>query len=68
MALPKRRKSHARVRTRRAQWKAQGVTKTVCPHCNATALPHHLCMACGYYNGRQILQPRTRNTPRPEAE
>jgi large subunit ribosomal protein L32 len=68
MALPKRRKSHARVRTRQSQWKARAVTSTTCPHCQATARPHHLCMACGYYNGRQIIQPRVKNTQRPDSE
>ncbi|HEX8834529.1 MAG TPA: 50S ribosomal protein L32 [Abditibacteriaceae bacterium] len=68
MALPKRRKSHARVRTRRANWKAAPITKTSCPHCAATIVPHRACMSCGYYNGRQILQPRVKNTQLPETE
>jgi ribosomal protein L32 len=45
MALPKRRKSHARVRTRRQQWTAKNVTTTTCPHCSATSLPHRVCTA-----------------------
>lgn len=63
MALPKRRKSHARVRTRRQQWTAKNVTTTTCPHCSAASMPHRVCMACGYYNGRQILPPKTKQTP-----
>ncbi len=66
MALPKRRKSHARVRTRRAQWRAKPLTTTTCPHCAATILPHRACITCGYYNGRQVLAIRDRNAPRPE--
>lgn len=68
MALPKRRKSHARVRTRRHHWKAKNPTMTKCPHCDATILPHRVCLSCGYYNGRQILPMRVKQTPRPEAE
>jgi large subunit ribosomal protein L32 len=68
MALPKRRKSHARVRTRRAQWKAAVVSKTTCSHCGTTSVPHRVCTACGYYNGRQILAPRVKNTQLPEQE
>ena len=68
MALPKRRKSHARVRTKRAQWKAAKITTTTCPHCSATILPHRACASCGYYNGRQVLPPRAKVTPRPEDE
>ncbi len=67
MALPKRRKSHARVRTKRAQWKAVSVTTTKCPQCDTIALPHHACSHCGYYNGRQVMPPRVKTTPRPDA-
>jgi large subunit ribosomal protein L32 len=62
MALPKRRKSHARVRTRQQQWKAENVTSTTCGHCSATILPHRACTSCGYYNGHQVLPPRVKRT------
>lgn len=58
MALPKRRKSHARVRTRRANWRAQVVTITTCAHCTAKILPHRACGECGFYNGRAVMPPR----------
>jgi len=59
MALPKRRKSHARVRTRRQHWRAAPVTRTVCAHCDAAILPHRACDKCGYYNGRLVAAPPT---------
>ena len=68
MALPKRRSSHAKVRTRRQQWKATPVTSTKCAHCGETILPHRACTHCGYYNGRQVMPPKQKNTPRPDAE
>jgi large subunit ribosomal protein L32 len=68
MALPKRRKSRARVRTRQQQWRATPVTSTTCAHCSATIAPHRACGKCGYYNGRQVLPPRVKSTPRPEEE
>lgn len=68
MALPKRRKSHARVRTRRHQWRAAQITKTTCKECGATILPHRLCNACGHYKGNLILPPRVRGAQRPDAE
>jgi len=55
MALPKRRKSRARVRTRRANWKAAPITMTTCTHCEAKILPHRACTQCGYYNGRAVM-------------
>jgi large subunit ribosomal protein L32 len=68
MALPKRRKSHARVRTRRAQWRAKPVTTTTCTHCNTTILPHRACTTCGYYKGIQVLATRDRSAQAPENE
>lgn len=68
MAVPKRRKSHARVRTRRHHWRAAKITLTTCPHCDAPNVPHRACGACGYYNGRQVLAPRVKHTPRPDAQ
>lgn len=58
MALPKRRKSHARVRTRQQQWRAKPVTLTTCAHCDAKILPHRACDSCGYYNGRAVMPPK----------
>lgn len=58
MALPKRRKSHSRVRTRRHQWRAAKITITTCTHCEAKILPHRACNQCGYYNGRAVMPPK----------
>jgi large subunit ribosomal protein L32 len=68
MALPKRRKSHARVRTRQAQWRAKPVTTTTCAHCGTTILPHRACTTCGYYKGIQVLATRDRSAQAPENE
>ncbi len=26
-----------------------------CAHCGASRRPHHMCLECGYYNGRQVV-------------
>lgn len=26
-----------------------------CSHCGAMHRPHHMCLECGYYNGRQVM-------------
>jgi large subunit ribosomal protein L32 len=26
-----------------------------CPHCAGASVPHRVCPACGFYNGRQVL-------------
>ncbi|MFC1523516.1 50S ribosomal protein L32 [Thermodesulfobacteriota bacterium] len=56
MALPKRRHSHARTRTRRAHdaLKSPGVAS--CPECGEPKLPHRLCSGCGVYNGRTVVK------------
>ncbi|MBU3758996.1 MAG: 50S ribosomal protein L32 [Candidatus Omnitrophica bacterium] len=55
MANPKRRHSNTRTQTRRAHdfIKLKSVSK--CSNCSAPVLPHRVCMACGFYKGRQVL-------------
>ena len=55
MALPKRRFSKTRRDKRRANWKMTPPTITACAHCGASVTPHHVCLICGYYRGRQVL-------------
>lgn len=28
---------------------------SVCKNCGAFHRPHHMCLSCGFYNGRQVL-------------
>jgi large subunit ribosomal protein L32 len=56
MAVPKRRHSKARVRSRRSQWrKIRQVTLVECPQCHELKVPHRVCAKCGYYNKKQIV-------------
>ncbi len=56
MAVPKKKKSRSRRGNRRSHDALVGVTHFhLCPHCGATKLSHHVCMACGQYRGRQVL-------------
>jgi large subunit ribosomal protein L32 len=56
MPLPKRKLSHQRTARRRAQnWKLEAPSVGDCPRCHAPKLPHHVCGACGFYNGRKVL-------------
>jgi large subunit ribosomal protein L32 len=56
MANPKQKRSKSNIRTRRRNWKLRRVTLSVCPHCRKPRLPHHACLNCGYYNGRQAVK------------
>ena len=55
MAVPKRRTSRARPRSRRATWGTATPTLTRCPQCSEPKRPHYVCPHCGYYRGRQAV-------------
>jgi large subunit ribosomal protein L32 len=52
MAVPKRRSSKQRTRTRRAHFKLSGPTLSICPQCHQPKLAHRVCKNCGHYKGR----------------
>lgn len=55
MAVPKRKVSKQRGRTRRAQWKLKSQTVMECPQCHEPKLPHRVCSSCGHYGGRKVV-------------
>jgi large subunit ribosomal protein L32 len=56
MAVPKRKKSHARVRTRRSHHALSAPKLRPCPRCNHMGLPHRVCANCGYYNEKITIE------------
>lgn len=56
MAVPKRRKSHSRVRTQRAHKALSPVALVYCTNCKAATLPHRVCPSCGHHQGRTYLK------------
>ena len=57
MAVPKRKKSRARVRHRRANWlRLSKPTYAVCKRCKSPVRPHTVCGVCGFYAGRQVVE------------
>ncbi len=57
MAVPKRKTSRARRNRRRARWKGEVPTYSECPQCHQAKLPHVVCPNCGYYGGREAVEP-----------
>ena len=56
MAVPKRKTSKARRDSRRAGNDNLTAPSLVeCPQCHALKTPHTACKACGYYDGRQVV-------------
>lgn len=48
---------HTRSHTanRRSHHALKAPTLATCKNCGSTHRPHHMCLDCGYYNGRQII-------------
>jgi large subunit ribosomal protein L32 len=55
-ALPKRKTAKARQRKRRSHLRLISPTLENCPQCHGPKLPHHVCPACGFYAGREIIE------------
>ena len=56
MAVPKRKTSKMKKRSRRAQaYKLGRVTVTTCSNCGEPVIPHRVCKSCGYYDSREVL-------------
>jgi len=56
MAVPKKKTSKAKSRSRRASnWTLGAPARSVCPQCAHAKVPHTVCPNCGWYKGRQAL-------------
>lgn len=56
MANPTSRHTRARTGKRRANWKLSSPNHNQCPECQEPKLPHRICMSCGMYNGKKVLE------------
>ena len=56
MAVPKKKTSKSRRGMRRSHDALKPINVVNCKNCGESRLPHHVCMSCGQYNGRQIMK------------
>jgi large subunit ribosomal protein L32 len=56
MAVPKKKISKSRRNMRRAHDALNSQSRTECPNCGELKRPHHVCMACGQYDGREVTE------------
>jgi len=56
MPQPKKKHSNSRQWKRRANWKLTAKPMSKCPQCGAKVLPHHACLSCGAYKGREAIK------------
>ncbi|MGB8363801.1 MAG: 50S ribosomal protein L32 [Rhizomicrobium sp.] len=54
MAVPKRKTSPSRRNMRRAHHALAPTSHNECPNCGEQKRPHHVCSACGQYDGREV--------------
>ncbi len=55
-ALPKQRITRHRQGNRRRHLFIPALNLVNCPNCGDYRRPHHVCMTCGTYRGRQVIQ------------
>jgi large subunit ribosomal protein L32 len=55
-ALPKQRVTRHRQGNRRRHHFIPALNLVACPNCGDLRRPHHVCMTCGTYRGRQVIQ------------
>jgi large subunit ribosomal protein L32 len=54
MAVPKKRTSKSRRNMRRAHHALPTSAYAECSNCGELKRPHHMCEACGQYDGREV--------------
>jgi len=55
MAVPKSKIPKSRRGQRRSHDALSASAYEECPSCGELKRPHHLCAACGTYNGREVV-------------
>jgi large subunit ribosomal protein L32 len=55
MAVPKKKTSKSRRNMRRAHHAIAPASYAECSNCGEMKRPHHVCGACGHYDGREVV-------------
>ena len=66
MAVPKKKTSKSRTRSRRAHHALVAIVLVACPKCGAKKMRHSACPECGTYRGRTVLDVRSRKEKKAE--
>jgi large subunit ribosomal protein L32 len=62
MAVPKKRTSRSRKGMRRSHHHIDPMQIQYCGRCEQPVLPHRVCGACGYYQGREVAPDKPSKT------
>ena len=60
MAVPKKKQSPSRQNMRRSHDALKSSNVSECSNCGSPKRSHHVCSACGHYNGRSIISMKQR--------
>ena len=63
MAVPKKKVSRSRRNMRRAHDALRPSSYSECPNCGELKRSHHVCGACGYYGGREVVDTASEKWP-----
>ena len=55
MAVPKKKVSKSQRNQRRAHHALTPASYSECSNCGELKRPHHICGACGHYDGREVV-------------
>jgi large subunit ribosomal protein L32 len=55
MAVPRKKVSKSKRNMRRAHHRLAKVNLVECGNCGELKRSHHICDACGHYNGREVI-------------
>ena len=55
MPVPKRKTGKTKRNMRRSHHARSAPTLTECQNCGEITVPHRVCLKCGYYNTRTVL-------------
>lgn len=58
MPVPKVRTSRSKRNMRRSHHALSAPASSICTNCGSVKLPHSVCEACGFHNGKQVLVPK----------
>ncbi|MFZ4762328.1 MAG: 50S ribosomal protein L32 [Alphaproteobacteria bacterium] len=62
MAVPKRKTSPSRRNMRRSHHALTAFKALECSNCGELKRPHHVCPACGHYDGREVSKVKAPST------
>lgn len=60
MSVSKKRKSSSRTKRGRSHQALTKIKLIKCSKCGKPTLPHRVCIACGSYQGKEIIKPKVK--------